>query len=67
MNDTSFSPYSIRVAWRSKNEVFVASCPELGDLPAEGETAAQAVFSDRDPCRVRSGTPYCDTSYCDTQ
>jgi predicted RNase H-like HicB family nuclease len=34
--------YSMRVAWSPEDEVFVASCPELGDISAHGMTPPEA-------------------------
>ena len=36
------SKYSMRVAWSPGDEVFVASCPELGELSAHGRTPTKA-------------------------
>lgn len=35
--------YSIRVTWSEQDNLFVATCPALGDLSALGETAPAAV------------------------
>ena len=36
--------YSMRLVWSPEDRVFVASCPELGDLSAHGEDPASAAF-----------------------
>ena len=35
--------YSMRVEWSPEDEVYLASCPELGDLYAHGATPQEAV------------------------
>ena len=34
--------YGMRLAWSPEDQVYVASCPELGDLTAHGPTPADA-------------------------
>lgn len=34
--------YSMRLVWSPEDEVYVASCPELGDLSAHGATPGEA-------------------------
>jgi predicted RNase H-like HicB family nuclease len=38
----TMSNYSMRVAWSPEDGVFVASCPELGNLSAHGVTPQEA-------------------------
>ena len=35
--------YSMRLAWSPEDQLFVASCPELGDLSAHGANPREAV------------------------
>ena len=34
--------YGMRLAWSSEDQVYVASCPELGDLSAHGAAPVEA-------------------------
>lgn len=36
------SKYSMKIAWSEEDQMFVAVCPELGDLSALGQTQHDA-------------------------
>ena len=50
------SKYSMRVAWSPEDEVFVAACPELGDLSAHGVTPMEATTELAEAVELALGT-----------
>jgi len=48
--------YSMRVAWSPEDEVFVAACPELGDLSAHGVTLMEATAELAEAVELALGT-----------
>ncbi|NNM05151.1 MAG: toxin-antitoxin system HicB family antitoxin [Gemmatimonadetes bacterium] len=56
MKEVIMAKYSMRVAWSPEDEVFVASCPELGGLSAHGVTPPEATSELSEAIRLALST-----------